>query len=648
MSAAAQLPQLPGEATVNARAAILTAWLDFHRGAGLSVYASMTRFAELYSTGAIEVAPAEVRAEYPDVSRGTLARWYEAQQAGGVAALKPAYGNRLGQGIIDRQPEIRDCVIGELVTRPHVRASQVMQALVARFGRGRRPDLELPCDRTLRGWIAEYRAQHAATLLSIANPDAWKSKYMVALGDAAGGVVRLNQRWELDSSPADVMLEDGRHCLIGVIDVYSRRLRHLVAKTSRSTAIGLLLRRALLDWGTPEQAVTDQGQDYVSVYLTRVLLDLGIEQKLCTKFSPEQKPFIERSFRTLAHDLVELLPGYVGHNVVDRKAIESRKSFAQRLCERDGAPVELPLTAAKLQEFCDTWDNDLYARRPHEGLNGRTPFEVAAAWREPVRRVTDARALDLLLAEPADGGVRVVQKKGVRVEGAWFGAVDQPEVGTEVRVKLDPTDIGRVMLYSTANGTFLCVAQNLDRLGAMPRAELALRAKQHQRQQTNARRREAKILAQAAGSAHTVELILEDARREAAKLVALPGPSTAHETPALAAAAAAADAREQEQARRAAAPVAVQVVNEPANVVGADELARRRALQVPAAPPRTRREDCETEWALALWCAEELADGRALEAEDASWWTAWRRRYPERAAGVDEVIEQRFGRCAAR
>ena len=65
-------------------------------------------------------------------------------------------------------------------------------------------------------------------------------------------VIRLNQVWELDSTPADVMCADGRHVIVGAMDAWSRRGRLLVVPVSRATAICALLRRCLIDWGVPE------------------------------------------------------------------------------------------------------------------------------------------------------------------------------------------------------------------------------------------------------------------------------------------------------------------------------------------------------------------------------------------------------------
>ncbi|WP_425646786.1 hypothetical protein [Agrobacterium leguminum] len=47
--------------------------------------------------------------------------------------------------------------------------------------------------------------------------------------------------------------------------------------------------------------------------------------------SPEQKGHVERIIKTFQHEVGPQLSGYIGHSVADRKAIEGRKSFAQRL-----------------------------------------------------------------------------------------------------------------------------------------------------------------------------------------------------------------------------------------------------------------------------------------------------------------------------
>ncbi len=77
-------------------------------------------------------------------------------------------------------------------------------------------------------------------------------------------VTNLNQLWEIDASPADVLTTDGRHALYLVIDIWSRRVMILVTKTPRTEATLSLIRRAILEWGVPATIKTDNGSDFTS------------------------------------------------------------------------------------------------------------------------------------------------------------------------------------------------------------------------------------------------------------------------------------------------------------------------------------------------------------------------------------------------
>lgn len=155
---------------------------------------------------------------------------------------------------------------GFVLCYPYGAAKELRRWLVAKYGAVRVPSVS-----TVRRWMARWRKENANLLMMETDPDRYRSHRRPAVGDAAAGIVRLNQLWELDSTPADAICTDGRYSLIGVLDVYSRRARVLVRPTSRSTAIAAALRRALLDWGVPEVVRTDEGKDYVSRHIRRCL-----------------------------------------------------------------------------------------------------------------------------------------------------------------------------------------------------------------------------------------------------------------------------------------------------------------------------------------------------------------------------------------
>ena len=207
--------------------------------------------------------------------------------------------------------------------------------------------------------------KNARDLLAVTNPDCDRSRHRPAGGDAAARIVHLNQLWELDSTPADVICADGRrYAIVAAIDIWSRQARVLVVPTSRAAAIAALLRRCILEWGVPEAVRTDEGKDYTSRHVLGVLADLEIEHRPCPPYTPEAKPFVERFLGTLTRDLFATLPGFSGHDVTQAQALRSRKSFAARRGEDDTVIYGAELTAEALQERCDFWCDAVYGRGP--------------------------------------------------------------------------------------------------------------------------------------------------------------------------------------------------------------------------------------------------------------------------------------------
>ena len=94
---------------------------------------------------------------------------------------------------------------------------------------------------------------------------------------------------------------------------------------------------------------------------------LAIRIEHCRPFHPEEKPFIERAFRT-ASVAMEMLPGYVGHSVAERQHLRARERARVRAGE---APVDLDsaaLSPAEFQAWLDNWAENDYGRRTHTSL----------------------------------------------------------------------------------------------------------------------------------------------------------------------------------------------------------------------------------------------------------------------------------------
>ncbi|MFC1524698.1 DDE-type integrase/transposase/recombinase, partial [Thermodesulfobacteriota bacterium] len=320
----ARLPEEQKQ-TANARREILDARDAFIKAADLPLKRGSQAFCNEYRDGYIQLPSWVIDSIGSTVSWSSLNRWQQAFDELGIVGLANGYKSP-NKGRTSLSQEHRKFVKGLLTDHPHISLIKIMASMEARFA-----GQSIPHISSVRRYVKRWKKEHSSLLLYVTNPDVWKNKHQQAQGDASEQATRLNQIWEFDSTPADVMLKEGRHCLIGVIDVYSRRPKLLVSPSSRATAVAALTRRAVMEWGVPEIAKTDNGSDYVSRHMVRVFEGLGIEQILCPPFTPETKPHIERFFKTFSHDIVELMPGYIGHNVNDRKAIEARRSFADRL-----------------------------------------------------------------------------------------------------------------------------------------------------------------------------------------------------------------------------------------------------------------------------------------------------------------------------
>ncbi len=270
-------------------------------------------------TSVLEMLP-KYRGEqgvHPDV----LVKWELDYLDRGIMALTDNFGGNKGKNKITKTPELYRLVVGAMVNQPHIKAKSIKQFLQASH-----PELDIVCIRSIQRFIAAWIEENHQIWTFITNPDTWKNVYMSAAGSHFERITALNTLWEMDSTPADWMLTDGRHSVVGCIDMFSRRLKYHVSKTSKAMAVCQVFRRPVLDWGVPQGVRTDNGQDYVSMQFDTVLRDLEVMHEICIPFASEEKGTIERSMRTLSHGILDLLPGFIGHNVAERKQIEGKYS----------------------------------------------------------------------------------------------------------------------------------------------------------------------------------------------------------------------------------------------------------------------------------------------------------------------------------
>lgn len=507
---------------VDAISQVMLAARLFHESSGLSKKPAYEEFSRMYKAGEITVEP-WVRDTQKACSQSSLEAWENKVQNIGIDALAGDSGKgRRKSGKIDTQGDLKEYIVGMVVDKPHIKMTTLNKAIKAEFSNRK---VELVSLRSLERWVNKWKEENASVFKNIINPEKWKNEDMMAMGSASKEVIALNQLWEFDSTPADLMLTDGRFSILGVIDVGTRRTHFVVSRTSDSKGVAQVIREAILKWGVPEVAKTDNGADYKSVWIQHALKALGIHQQFCPPFHGWKKPHIERVFRTFSHDIAELLPGYIGHNVTERQAIEARKSFSDRLFKKDQI-IDVKLSSEKLQEFCDRWLNAEYHTRVHSSLKC-SPNEAAARYTDTIKTISNERVLDILLSEP--GGTRTVKKKGISLNGCTF---IHPElaaiVGQEVSTFFHTTDIGQIYVYDMA-GQYVCTAEDPDITG-VDRIEVAYKAKEIQKEVVQEKKRELKAAAKKVTKKDVAMQILEHREAEALaeKVSYFPRPEVEH------------------------------------------------------------------------------------------------------------------------
>lgn len=516
----------------DARLALVAA-ADRFAGAGVfSRVAADQAFCALFNLGKIDV-DLWVRQAVRKMSPSTLQRWRALRASGEIGRLAIDKGAaRRGAGVLD-QPDVRVWLLGFIAHNPVLSAERTRDYLLQQF-----PGLDVSL-RTVRRALSGLKDSEKVALARITNPDAWKSKYESS-GENINAVSRLNELWLIDASPADVLLIDGRYHIYACIDRFSRRTIIWVTKTPRAEAVCLLLRRALLAWGVPERIKTDNGSDFKARRTVGLMNALEIEVNVARPYDPKAKAQVERVIGSFQHDCASDLPGFIGHDVKDRKAIEERKAFAERLGESDDKVFCVELDAKSLQEKCDHWAGIRYEHRSHGGLgmDKKSPFQKANEYQGKIRKIDDLRALDMLLAPLADGdGTRITTKTGVRVANAnYYTATILP--GERVLVRMDTADLGRIYLFTPDGLNYLGEGVCPELAGVDP-VKLALETK----------RAQAALLAEHTAPIRAAlrqvkkdkpSLAAAIARSEAeaaGKLIALPRKTESYTTPALEAAA---------------------------------------------------------------------------------------------------------------
>ncbi|UTV30195.1 DNA-binding protein [Photobacterium atrarenae] len=410
------------------------------------------------------------------ISCASCRRWQKQLDEQGLARLAGDYSANKRPGIVEQQQELQNYLIAVITGKPHLANRPNVLLRMVNEKHEQYPHWVVPSASSIGRWLSKWKADNIAKFAYLTNPDAYNSKHRPLFAKMYPWLQAPNDCWEFDSTPTDVQLRVKgklvRYSIIAAIDVYTRRAKLLLSPSSNSEGICLLLRKCLMDWGMLNDggiARTDNGSDYVSKRVSAVFEMLAFDQSKANAFSGWEKPYIERFFGTLSQGLLELLPGYIGHSVSDRQQIEAAKAFAQRIGEgkkkAQQEALELALTPDELEEVMNDWLEHRYNHTSHEGLDGKTPFQMYSESGYRPRLLADEHSLDYLLNYVGEATVIRGRISAGNVKYTAPELMNSEWDRKRVRVFLDPNDVGRAMLYPLDNWDSFIEAVNVDLVG---------------------------------------------------------------------------------------------------------------------------------------------------------------------------------------
>jgi len=335
------------------------------------------------------------------LSEQTILRWYYDWKRQGIEGLVPA--SRRDKGQTQLSHEVQNALISYKKDNP-ARSLNTLISLVEKQGSVAKGKLS-------RATVHRFLQQQNLSARIVANQDAIERRSFVALhaGDIWQGDVLHGPSIQTQSGMRKVYL-------VSLMDDASRLMMHS-AFCLGETALDIegVLKQAILKRGLPHKLIIDNGPAYRSESLQSICALLEIRLIYCRPYEPEGKGKLERFHRTF------------------------REQFLNEI------KVEMITGLDDLNARLWAWLERVYHRRPHAGLEGKTPLD---RWRDDLVHVRQlgfkAEKIDDIFCHRIERTVRkdgTLSWEGKQFETAFaladkkINLVIDPHTNTALRVE---------------------------------------------------------------------------------------------------------------------------------------------------------------------------------------------------------------------
>lgn len=188
--------------------------------------------------------------------------------------------------------------------------------------------------------------------------------------------------------------------------------------------------------GRCSTVICDNASVFRSLGAEEMFTGAGVAVRPAPAYSPISKGIVERTGQTIQAELITGLSGVV--STAQRRNLQS-------LFDTDPSTW---LEYTQLERRCAEVIEDYNYRRPHEGINGKTPASIYLAENTAPRRVDGEILAEWYLPISHSNGIRKVQNTGVYCLGAYWLAPELSEfIGTEVQVRRLHHRLDRVAIF---------------------------------------------------------------------------------------------------------------------------------------------------------------------------------------------------------
>lgn len=326
------------------------------------------------------------------LSEETILRWYYDWKRGSIEALGPRV--RCDKGLTQLTEEVQAALIQAKKDNPARSLNTLIRMLETQgiVGKG----------KLARATVHRFLRQQNLSKRVMADSHSIERRAFVArhAGDIWHGDVLHGPSIQTPSGMKKTYL-------VSLLDDASRLIAHS-AFCLGETALDIegVLKQAILKRGIPRKLIIDNGPAYRSATLQSICALLEIRLIYCRPYEPEGKGKLERFHRTFREQFL---------NEIDADKIAGLRELNDRLW---------------------AWIEHVYHRRPHAGLDNKTPLD---RWRDDLVHVQPlgfkATKIDDIFYHRVE---RTVKKDGtVNWEGMRF-EVPYEQVGEKVELVIDP------------------------------------------------------------------------------------------------------------------------------------------------------------------------------------------------------------------